>query len=116
PNIRWHGVLPYYQAMAHAAASDVGLVPFGEGAITASVDPIKYYDYTAARCRTVATSAMTELRGRKYCHLGEPGELIDAVLAAAEAPAITEAQAQAFCRANSWNARADAILRAAEEL
>ncbi|MEA3399785.1 MAG: glycosyltransferase, partial [Armatimonadota bacterium] len=77
PNIRWHGVLPYYQAMAHAAASDVGLVPFGEGAITEAVDPIKYYDYTAARCRTVATSAMTELRGRKYCHLGEPGELID---------------------------------------
>jgi len=115
-NVRWHGELPYGEAMRYAVASDVGIVPFGHREVCRSVDPIKYYDYAAARCRTVATEAMSELRGREYCHLARPDRLIAAVRRAMAAGPITWRQAEAFCRANSWESRCAAIMEAVRRL
>jgi hypothetical protein len=115
-DVRWHGELPYSEAMRYAVASDVGIVPFGAREVCRSVDPIKYYDYAAARCRTVATEVMSELRGRQYCHLARRDRLIHAVRRAMAAGPITWQQAEAFCRANSWEARCAAIMEAVRRL
>jgi len=115
-NVRWHGELPYGEAMRYAVASDIGIVPFGDRVVCRSVDPVKYYDYSAARCRTVATDVMSELKGRQYCHLAPADRLIDAVWRATAAGPITWQQAEEFCRANSWEARCAAIAEAVRHL
>ena len=46
-NVRLLGELPHDDAMRHAAAATVGLIPFVLDRVTASVDPLKYYEYRA---------------------------------------------------------------------
>ena len=110
PNIRYHGTLPFPEAMRYVAACDVGLIPFrGEG-ICRAVDPIKYYDYAACGLPTVATNIMRELRGRPYVTLAKPQELSVAVERAARGGRLPAAQVAAFCAEHSWAARAKMIL------
>ena len=111
-NVRWHGELPYQRAMAYAVHSDIGIIPFKNAKICASVDPVKYYDYVAAGCRVVATDCLTEMRGRDYCTLADPDELAVAVRKAAVAVRLTPAQRVKFCKANSWRQRTAALLEA----
>jgi hypothetical protein len=115
-NVRWHGELSYHRAMAFAVHSDVGIVPFCNEKICASVDPVKYYDYVAAGCRVVATEVLTEMKGRDYCRLAPAEELAAAVVRSAEEPRLTLAQRARFCQDNSWHQRMVATFKALKKL
>lgn len=89
---------------------DVGLIPFKRNALTASVDPIKYYEYRALSLPVVST-AFGGMQGRS----GMAGVFISQSTADI-APMITDAlqckrdpgAALEFALQNSWEVRFDA--------
>lgn len=103
-------------ACNHAAALEamtqfqVGLIPFKKNALTASVDPIKYYEYRALGLPVISTD-FGEMRFRS----GERGVFITQserdVSAMAEAALQFKGDAgvdRAFAQENTWEARFDA--------
>lgn len=89
---------------------DVGLIPFKNNVLTASVDPIKYYEYRAVGLPVVSTD-FGEMSMR---HL-EPGVFISKSLN--DLPNIVESaiqfthdadEASTFAEKNTWEARFDA--------
>ena len=101
---------PHPQAIDAMTRFSVGLIPFLRNDLTASVDPIKYYEYRALGL-PVASTAFGEMALRRE----EPGVfLVDE--ASNLAQLVKEAaahrsgadQIRAFRRANSWEARFDA--------
>ena len=100
----------------HAAALeamrnfDVGLIPFLRNDLTASVDPIKFYEYRALNLPVVSTDF-----GEMTYRAQEPGTFISASrhdIGALAASALASendcAAAQAFAARNAWRARFDA--------
>lgn len=100
----------------HAAALDamrdfdVGLIPFVRNDLTASVDPIKFYEYRALNLPVISTQ-FGEMAFRAH----EPGTFISASLqdigALAESALSLEndcAAAEAFANRNAWSSRFDA--------
>jgi hypothetical protein len=94
----------------HALRSfDVGLIPFRLNELTASVDPIKYYEYRASGLPVIST-AFGEMNYRS----GEPGTFISQSIN--DIPDLASLALQysdeenfqaAFVGDNSWNARFD---------
>lgn len=113
PNLHYLGERPYEVAMQYVRHAGVGLIPFKLEALSEAVDPIKWYDYIAGRCRVVATWQLTEIHGRVGTLVCDDG-------AESMAPWIEAALAQGplggvetFLRQNCWRARAQAMLDAA---
>ena len=50
-NVRLEQALPHTEALHAMTQFNVGLIPFMRNALTACVDPIKYYEYRAGVCR-----------------------------------------------------------------
>lgn len=97
-------------ALAAMAAFDVGLIPFKVNVLTASVDPIKYYEYSALALPVISTD-FGEMHGRS----GLSGVFIshsrNDLVALAEAALQYEPdvdEARAFALQHSWDARFDA--------
>ncbi|QHF45999.1 glycosyl transferase [Pseudomonas sp. S35] len=97
-------------ALNAMAQFDVGLIPFKQTALTASVDPIKYYEYRALALPVISTD-FGEMHGRSDL----PGVFISHsrtdLAALAEAALQCERncdQARAFALQHSWEARFDA--------
>lgn len=103
-------------ACDHAAALgamtqfQVGLIPFKKNALTASVDPIKYYEYRALGLPVISTDF-----GEMSFRSGERGVFItqseNDVSAMAEVALQFKGDAgvdRAFAQENSWEARFDA--------
>jgi hypothetical protein len=89
---------------------DVGLIPFKRNKLTASVDPIKYYEYRALSLPVISTN-FGEMRWRS----GTPGVFISQ--SASDAADLAESAlhferapgcADAFALQNAWEARFDA--------
>lgn len=89
---------------------DVGLIPFKRNELTASVDPIKYYEYRALSLPVVSTDF-----GEMRCRSGVPGVFISQ--SDSDAASLAEAAvrferdsegARAFALQNAWEARFDA--------
>jgi glycosyltransferase involved in cell wall biosynthesis len=87
----------------------VGLIPFKKNALTASVDPIKYYEYRALGLPVISTDF-----GEMSLRLGEHGVFI--VQSVRDVPAIVDsaiqfcgnaAKANSFAIQNTWEARFD---------
>lgn len=112
-NVTLLPALPQEDAFREMLAFDVGLIPFVRSRLTASVDPIKYYEYRALGVPVVSTS-FGSMTGRGTADgvflVTEPHRLkqvIDAALAHRDVP---DAIAT-FRAANSWHVRfADARL------
>lgn len=89
---------------------DVGLIPFLRNDLTASVDPIKYYEYRALGLPVISTKfGEMEFHGRERgTFIADSRDSIDSLASTAleftdEAAAVSE-----FARRNSWVARFDA--------
>ncbi len=113
PNFHFLGVRPYELLPGYLASAHVGIIPFRRTPLTAAVNPVKLYEYSAAGVPTVTTDFSTELPT-----LGVP------VLVAPTAPRfalfIREAQKRyadpvfrerlrGFARENDWNHRGEEI-------
>lgn len=88
----------------------VGLIPFKKNALTASVDPIKYYEYRALGLPVISTDF-----GEMSLRTGERGVFI--TQSVSDAPAMADSaiqfcgdagDASAFAIQNTWEARFDA--------
>ncbi|WP_411392382.1 glycosyl transferase [Pseudomonas sp. MPB23] len=97
-------------ALRAMAEFDVGLIPFKKNVLTASVDPIKYYEYRALALPVISTDF-----GEMHCRSGLPGIFIShslsdiTVLAKAALQCGRDAdEARAFALQHSWDARFDA--------
>jgi hypothetical protein len=97
-------------ALSAMAKFDVGLIPFKQTALTAAVDPIKYYEYRALALPVISTDF-----GEMHERGDLPGVFISHSLA--DLAALAEAALQcdrdtdegrAFALQHSWEARFDA--------
>ncbi|MDO5621024.1 MAG: hypothetical protein Q4G24_06090 [Paracoccus sp. (in: a-proteobacteria)] len=106
-NVTLHPPCPHDRAMAEMARFDIGLIPFLLNPLTASVDPIKYYEYRALRIPVISTAfGEMALRGDApgVYLLGDPVQ----VLAQAMAQIGPRQPDQDFGQENDWDARFDA--------
>ena len=111
-NARFLGELPFDRASKYLPWADVGLIPFRDATLCASVDPIKWYDYQSAGLPVAATDVMTDIAGRPRTHLAPAGDLATAVTACLREKRPAAAEVQRQCREHSWDARATDILEA----
>jgi glycosyltransferase involved in cell wall biosynthesis len=109
-NVRLSPACNHAAAFEAMAQFHVGLIPFKKNALTASVDPIKYYEYRALGLPVISTD-FGEMRFRS----GERGVFITQserdVVAMAEVALQFKGDAgedQAFAQENAWEARFDA--------
>lgn len=103
-NIELTGVKPHREAMQHAAAFDVGLIPFKILPLTSGVDPVKYYEYRALGLPVIST-AFGEMahRGR------EPGVfLVGTDLLDSLTRALADTINANASDVQAWNTRFDA--------
>lgn len=110
PNVVVLPACDHGAALNAMAEFDVGLIPFRQNALTAAVDPIKYYEYRALALPVISTD-FGEMHGRS----GQSGVFISHSLndlaALAEAALQCERnsdEARAFALQHSWEARFDA--------
>ncbi len=55
PNVRLHGPVPHAEVFGLMQGWHAGLIPFVRNALTASVDPVKYYEYRAGGLPVLST-------------------------------------------------------------
>ena len=98
------------EALKAMSEFHVGLIPFKKNALTASVDPIKYYEYRALGLPVISTDF-----GEMSLRTGERGVFI--TQSVSDAPAMADSaiqfcgdagDASAFAIQNTWEARFDA--------
>lgn len=103
-NVVLRGVCGHPDAMERMARFSVGLIPFVRNTLTASVDPIKYYEY-----RALGVPVLSTRFGEMAQHGADTGVFFadepDALRRALEAPRPSEPALQAFRDANSWERR-----------
>lgn len=89
---------------------DVGLIPFVRNDLTASVDPIKYYEYRALGLPVISTKfGEMEFHARERgTFIADLGDSLGALATAALGFTDDVAAARDFARRNSWAARFDA--------
>jgi len=99
--------LPHEQALERMRGFAAGLIPFRQNELTASVDPVKYYEYRALGIPVISTpfGEMAARRGDSRVllteHPGQAREQIAALLAAVDT---AESTAQ-FRQRHDWAAR-----------
>lgn len=86
---------------------DVGLIPFKQNQLTASVDPIKYYEYRALGLPVVSTRfGEMALRGKEIgTYLSDGADDVIAPIEAALTYRLDEQEVRKFRATNSWEAR-----------
>ncbi len=107
PNVRFFPVCPQDRVYDVLETFDVGLIPFRKNSLTASVDPVKYYEYLAAGKAVISTDF-----GEMVYHSGYPGVFVcksremflDAVDYALDHQ-FNEQERLQFIVANSWQVR-----------
>lgn len=110
PNVELHPPCAHDQAIAAMMGFSVGLIPFKINELTASVDPIKYYEYRGLGLPVIST-AFGEMAGRGQ----EPGVFLPnetwplgQVVAEALAHDCDPQEIESFRQGNCWEARFDA--------
>ena len=106
-NIKLLGPCRNDEAISAMGKFSIGLIPFKQNRLTASVDPIKYYEYRAMGLPVIST-CFGEMALRK----ADPGVfLIDsrtdlhAAVDAAQAYRMSPSEIERFRAEHSWNAR-----------
>jgi hypothetical protein len=89
---------------------DVGLIPFKRTDLTASVDPIKYYEYRALHLPVLSTcfGEMALRQGQSGVFLTNKHSELSRMARAAIASKCEIKDIQQFRTVNSWKARFDA--------
>ena len=109
-NIVFHEACSHVRALKMMEGFDIGLIPFSVNSITASVDPIKYYEYMSIGIPVISTN-FGEMCYRK----GEPGvflsngneDIYEVAKAALEFSFKENMNSRAFMQNNLWDARFD---------
>lgn len=108
-NVELQPACDYAAALRAMAQFDLGLIPFRRSPLTASVDPIKYYEYRALGVPVLSTDF-----GEMSLREGEEGTFISRALpdlAAMVELALrfkaTPESLKQFARGNAWGARFD---------
>lgn len=115
-NVRVVGEIPYDQVPGHIASFDVCMIPFRQGAIADSTDPIKLYEYFSLGKPVVATP-MQQLEQYQKQHLvriaDDPGAFAAAIdgMVATDSRDLREKRV-AVAAGHSWMAHAGKILDA----
>jgi len=96
-------------AIGHMTRFDVGLIPFRQTALTAAVDPVKYYEYRGLGLPVLSTR-FGEMAGRGHeagvFIVSSLGDLVDASRKALGFSASAD-EILAFRRNNCWDGRFD---------
>lgn len=96
-NVHLFPACNHAEALKTMATFHAGLIPFKENELTASVDPIKYYEYRALGLPVISTDF-----GEMHLRATERGVFISRSLA--DIPAIADAALQFFDNADDINA------------
>ena len=109
PNIHVLGFRPYAEVPAYMNFMDVCTIPFQYNELTAAVNPVKVYEYSAAGKPTVSTDFSEDIRqyGMIITIVNTTDEFVAGIrtaLAGAGDPATTESL-RAFARQNDWSSK-----------
>jgi glycosyltransferase involved in cell wall biosynthesis len=106
-NVRLLPACQQSHAAGHLARFSAGLIPFRSSALTAGVDPIKYYEYRAAGLPVLSTSfGEMALRGRgDGVYFLDRGDDWAAAVAAALNHRCDAAEIERFQHDNNWTSR-----------
>ena len=118
PQVHYLGLVDYESLPAYVARFDVGLIPYSANPYTASVWPLKYYEYLAAGIPVVASglSGLPDSRRdiQTLVHLGPDSAA--AILQALGASSPDDvARRQSLASTHTWAHRADVVLAGAED-
>ncbi len=107
PNIRMHGGCDHRSLHAHLNRFTAGLIPFCINRVTASVDPIKYYDYRAFGLPVLSTNfgEMAYRQSEDNVFFMDRGADLRAIVAAAISQTIPWHSTASFRRSNRWEER-----------
>jgi len=118
PNFSYLGSRPYPQVPAYLHHMDVGIIPFARTRLTAAVNPVKLYEYSAAGLTSVCTNFSDDLQ--QFADLvliaRSHDEFLAQIAAALEHKRRQDnrARLQEFARSNDWDAKAGEIARLIE--
>lgn len=117
PNLHFIGERPYPVAMQYVYHAQASIIPFKGAALSAAVDPIKYYDAMSGGVPTVATACMTDLRGRENVVLTLPNarSMGPAIRRALKMGRWSTEQVSEWLDHNCWAARADRMMSLYDE-
>jgi hypothetical protein len=107
PNIRVQAACDHRSLHAHMQRFTAGLIPFRINRVTASVDPIKYYDYRAFGLPVLSTNfgEMAYRQAGDGVFFLDRGADLRATVAAAVSQSIPWSATESFRRANNWEER-----------
>ena len=109
-NVRMTGLLPHEEALRAASAFTVGLIPFEDSVTTATVDPVKLYEYVALGLPVVARDLRQMREFAAHASLASTSaEFVDAIRAAAGSS--PSEQTADWIAGQSWDGRADVVDR-----
>jgi glycosyltransferase involved in cell wall biosynthesis len=117
PNIRHLGRKEYSQLPAYVRQFDVCLLPFKINALTASVNPVKMYEYLAAGKPVVSTPLREAMRYQDALWISDPADFARAVEQALQTradPSRIRAR-QEIARQNTWDGRVTEIVKILSE-
>jgi glycosyltransferase involved in cell wall biosynthesis len=115
PNFSYLGLRPYASVPSYLHAFDVGIIPFRRSALTAGVNPVKLYEYSAAGLPIVATDFSPDLEAFRpmiaVCNTPEDflTSVHRAILLRHEPQHVSTVQS--FARAHDWQDKGREILR-----
>ncbi len=106
PNVVFTGPLPYNEAARVAAQADVCLLPHIVDELTATLDPIKLYDYLATGRPIVSTNVAMHPDLREHVHVAADAREFEAAIAKALAePSEAIAPRREAAMAHQWEVR-----------
>jgi polysaccharide pyruvyl transferase CsaB len=110
-NIDYLGRQPRARLAPIAANWDVAIVPFREGKVARSADPIKIYEYLGLGLPVVVSGAAAPAGAERWVdHVASTEEFIGAIeRASGKTPGERKAMID-YAHANSWKARLDELL------
>jgi hypothetical protein len=106
-NVKLIGEVPYHSLPAYLSEFDACIIPFKLLPVTATTDPVKFYEYLAAGKPVIATD-LPELRPYRdmVCLAGTPSEFEQSIKRAlAEDTDDKRRQRKAFAQRHSWPSR-----------
>ncbi len=107
PNVRLLPACPQSETPEHLARFGAGLIPFRRTALTAAVDPVKFYEYRAAGLPVLSTSfGEMALRGaRDGVYFLDRSEELRSVVGRALNHRFGRAEIEQFRRDHNWTER-----------
>ncbi len=109
-NIHLTGRLPHAELADHAAHWNVAIIPFQEGDLSRSVDPIKVYEYLALG-KPVVVTGMPHLSQMPYVYPAQSTDEFEEMILEASGMTLDEQVIARFLSENNWDQRIKVMLQ-----